>query len=77
MEKFWLKEPLNLINNYWVIIPNNNMTTKAYQDNETKKQKNYLDLYHATIMKNLLDTVIEELNTFFLVRFQTKKVSSI
>ena len=27
MEKFWLKEPLNLINNYWVLIPNNNMTT--------------------------------------------------
>lgn len=27
MEKFWLKEPLNLINNYWVLIPNKNMTT--------------------------------------------------
>ena len=26
MEKFWLKEPSNLINNYWVLIPNNNMT---------------------------------------------------
>ncbi len=27
MEKFWLKEPSNLINNYWVLIPNKNMTT--------------------------------------------------
>jgi hypothetical protein len=43
---------------------NNNTKIKEYQDDETKKQKNYLDLYHATIMKNLLDAVIQELDIF-------------
>jgi hypothetical protein len=35
------------------------MGTQAYKDDETKKQQNYLELYNATIMKNLFDTVLE------------------
>jgi len=35
------------------------MKTKEYQDDETKKQQNYLELYNATIMKNLFESVLE------------------
>ena len=39
------------------------MVTKAYLDDETKKQQNYLDLYNATIMKNLFESILERQNS--------------
>ena len=39
------------------------MKTQEYQDNYTMKQSNYLELYNTTIMKNLFDTVSEELES--------------
>jgi hypothetical protein len=54
------------ISKYGLTITNSNanMKSQEYQDSETKKMQNYLDLYHATIMKNLLDAVIQELDKF-------------
>ena len=39
------------------------MRTPIYQNDDTKKQQNYLELYNATIMKNLFDIVSEELES--------------
>jgi hypothetical protein len=39
------------------------MKTQEYQNDDKKKQDNYLELYNATIMKNLFDTVSEELES--------------
>jgi len=66
-QKLKITEDINTkISKYDLIIKNstNNTKTKEYQDDETKKQKNYLDLYRATIMKNLLEAVLGELDKY-------------
>ena len=52
-----------LVGKYELMIKKADGNTKLdeYKNNESKKQKNYLDLYQATIMKNLFDSILEEL----------------
>lgn len=61
-----ITEKINdLISKYETTIKNSKsrMTTPTYQNDDTKKQQNYLELYNATIMKNLFDTASEKLES--------------
>jgi hypothetical protein len=56
---------IGLISKYETTIKKSTarMKTLDYQNDEKKKQDNYLELYNATIMKNLFNLVSEELES--------------